>query len=136
MHQIRRVEYFHATVRDEPGQAFGVLSALSHQGVNLLAFTAVPMGDNRTQLTLFPESGSTLARVAKLAGLALDGPFHAILVQGDDHAGELADLHEKLTRANVNVYSSSAVTDGRGAYGYIIHIRPAELDRAIRALEE
>jgi hypothetical protein len=135
MNQIRRVEYFHTTVRDEPGQAFGVLSALASQGVNLLAFTAVPMGDHRTRLTLFPDSPSALARVAGQAKLTLEGPYHALLVQGDDHLGELATIHEKLTDAGVNVYMSSAVTDGRGAYGYIIHIRPAELERAATALE-
>jgi hypothetical protein len=135
MHQIRRVEYFHATVRDEPGQAFVVLSALAHQGVNLLAFTAVPLGDSQTRLTLFPDTGSALTRVAGRAGLALEGPFPALRVQGDDHVGELAQIHQQLSDARINVYAASAVTDGRGAYGYIIHLNPADLERAARALE-
>ncbi len=40
---IRRIEYFRTTVRDEPGAGFTVLSALRSQGVNLVAFTAIPV---------------------------------------------------------------------------------------------
>ena len=53
-YRIRRVEYFHATVVDEPGEAYKVLSALAGLGVNLVAFTAVPVGPDRTQLTALP----------------------------------------------------------------------------------
>ena len=41
-YSICPVEYFYATVMDEPGEAYRVLSALADRGVNLLAFTAVP----------------------------------------------------------------------------------------------
>ena len=43
-YRIRRVEYYHATVVDQPGEAYKVLSTLADLGVNLLAFTAVPAG--------------------------------------------------------------------------------------------
>ena len=35
-HRIRRVDYFHATVPDQPGEAFRFLSALADAGVDLL----------------------------------------------------------------------------------------------------
>ena len=47
---IRRVDYFYATVRDEPGAAHRILSQLAGLGVNLLAFSAVPTGPERAQL--------------------------------------------------------------------------------------
>lgn len=134
-YSIRRVEYFHATVADQPGEAYGVLSALAGLGVNLLAFTAVPVGASRTQLTLFPDEPGKMKSEARRAGMALDGPQHALLVQGDDELGALAVVHEKLYRAGVNVYASTGVADGSGRYGYLIYVRPGEYERAAGALE-
>ena len=133
--KIRRVEYFHATVVDQPGEAYRVLSALAGRGVNLLAFTAVPVGPDSTQLTLFPEDPSKMVSEAKGSGMALDGPHRALLVQGDDELGVLASVHERIYRAHVNVYASTAVADGYGKYGHIIYVRPEEYDRAAKALE-
>ena len=51
---------------------------------NLLAFTAVPVGLDTTQLTLFPEDPPKMRSEAQRAGMALDGPHRALLVQGDE----------------------------------------------------
>lgn len=134
-YRIRRVEYFHATVVDQPGEAFKVLSTLAGLGVNLLAFTAVPVGPDSTQLTLFPEDPGKMRSEAQKAGMALDGPHRALLVQGDDELGALAIVHERIYRSNVNVYASSAIADGFGKYGHLIYVRPEDYERAARALE-
>jgi len=131
---IRRVAYYYVNVQDRPGEAYALLSQLATSEVNLLAFGAMPMGENRAQLTLFPEDVSQLARVAERAGLVLEGPHCALLVRGDDRLGALADVHARLTEADINVYSSTGVTDGRGAYGYILYIRPEDIDQACSAL--
>lgn len=133
--RIRRVEYFHATVMDEPGEAYKVLSALAGLGVNLLAFTAVPVGPDRTQLTLFPEDPGKMKSEAQKAGMALDGPHRALLVQGDDELGALASVHEKIYGSSVNVYASSAIADGAGKYGHLIYVRSEDYERAAKALE-
>jgi hypothetical protein len=132
---IRRIEYFHSAVEDQPGEAYKLLSMLRDLGVNLLAFTAVPCGPTRTLLTLFPEDSSRLKSAVARSGMTLDGPHKAILVQGDDELGALADVHRRLYEAGVNVASSNAVTDGRGSYGYIIYVRPEEHDKAAAALQ-
>ncbi|MFQ5569500.1 MAG: hypothetical protein ACE5G0_07480 [Rhodothermales bacterium] len=132
--QIRRVSYFYTTVKDLPGEGYKLLSLLSGLGVNLLAFTAVPVGPLHTQLTIFPENAPQMASEAKKAGLVLDGPHPALLVQGDDELGALADIHAQLYEARVNVYASSGVSDGSGSYGYVIYVRPDEYDRAVTAL--
>jgi hypothetical protein len=134
-YRIRRVEYFHAIVVDQPGEAYKVLSALAGRGVNLLAFTAVPAGPDRTQLTLFPEDAGKMKGEAQKAGMALDGPHRALLVQGDDELGALAVVHEKIYRANVNVFASSAIADGSGKYGHLIYVRPEDYEAAAKALE-
>ena len=132
--KIRRVEYFNTAVRDEPGSAYRILADIAGQGVNLLGFTAVPVGPTLTQLTLFPDDPAKLQHHAKLARIHLDGPYFALLVQGDDHMGVLAGIHEKLYQAGVNVYASNAVTDGKGDFGYIVYVRPETFDDAAKAL--
>lgn len=131
---IRRAEYFHATVVDQPGEAYRVLSALAGLGVDLLAFTTVPVGPDRTQVTLFPAEPSKMTSEAKKANMALDGPHSALLLQGENELGALVEVHEKLFRAGVNVYASTGVSDGRGEFGYVIYVREEDCDRAARAL--
>jgi len=131
---IRRLNYFYTTIRDRPGAAYELLAQLSAGSVNLLAFTAVPMGPARAQLTLFPDSVEHLAVAAEKIGLVLDGPHPAILVQGDDRLGALAEVHQRLADAKINVYASNGVTDGRGAFGYLLHVLPEEIDTATAAL--
>ncbi len=133
--RIRRADYFYATVVDQPGEGYRLLSQLAKLGVNLLAFTGVPVGPMHTQLTLFPDDVSKLTKAAQKAGLELDGPHPALLVQGDDELGALAGIHERLAEAKVNVYASSGVTDGKGSYGYVLYIRRDEYERAAKALE-
>jgi hypothetical protein len=103
-------------------------------GLNLVAFTAIPVGPNHTQLTLFPEDSGMMEAAAQRAGMKLDGPHPAFLVQGDDKLGALAEIHEDLFKADVNIYASSGVTDGRGTFGYLIYVRPEEYERAAVAL--
>ncbi len=100
-----------------------------------MAFTAVPVGPMRTQLTLFPADPGKFKSAANNAKLKLDGPHRALLAQGDDELGALAGIHERLYEAGVNVYASSGVTDGRGSYGYVIYVRPEEYEQAVAALE-
>lgn len=132
--KIRRVDYFYTTVKDQPGEAYKVLSLLASLGINLLAITAVPFGPMNTQLTIFSEDSGQLRNLAEKAGLKLEGPQPAILVQGDDKLGALAEVHMKLYEADVNIYASSGVADGKGSYGYIIYVRPDDFDRAVAAL--
>ena len=131
---IRKVDYFSTTVQDRPGEAYKLLSQLADLGLNLVAFTAVPVGPLHAQLTIFPEDPRRMADAGRKAGLVLDGPHPALLVQGDDELGALARIHAKLSDANVNVYASSGVADGRGSFGYVIYVRPDEYERAATAL--
>ncbi len=133
--KIRKVDYFYCSVVDQPGEGYKLLSQLQKSGINLLAFTAIPVGPNRTQLTLFPDSPDKLTSEAARSGFPLDGPHPAILVQGDDELGALAEIHQLLYNADVNVYASNGVTDSNGCFGYLIYVRPEEYERAAAALK-
>ncbi len=132
---IQGVRYYYTSVRDEPGEGYRVLSLLAETGINLLAFTAIPFGPTRTQFTIFPEDPSKLETEAPLSGLTLDGPYPALLVQGDDELGALAGVHRTLFEAGVNVYASSGVSDGRGTYGYVLYVRPEDFEAALDTLQ-
>ena len=131
---IRSIQYYFTTVRDEPGEGYRLLSTLAEQKVNLVAFTAVPIGPQVTQLTLFPDDESLFVTSAKKVGLKLDGPYPALLVQADDDLGAIAEIHRRLYAAKVNVFASNGVADGKGSYGYVLHLRPEHFQAAVDAL--
>ena len=132
--QIRRADYYYATIHDLPETGAKLLTDLAEAGVNLLAFAAVPVGPTRTQLTLFADDDAKLEDAARRAGLALDGPHPALLVRGDDELGALARIHALLARAEVDVFASSGVTDGRGSFGYVVYVRAGDFAKAEAAL--
>ena len=131
---IRKVNYFHVVVEDQPGEAYKFLTRLAELGVNLLAFTGFPIGPSRTQFTVFPEDETKIREVVQATRLTFDGPHPALLAQGDDALGALTGIHRKLYEAGVSVYASTAVADGRGGYGYVLYVRPEKLEGAAAAL--
>lgn len=133
---IRTIEYFRATVKDEPGEGFALLSALASESVSLVAFTAVPHGTAETELTLFPESATALTRAAASIGIPLDGPHRALFVQGDNELGAAAEIHRVLAQAGVNVIASTGLADTCRTFGYLIHLREADIPSAVRVLGE
>ncbi len=131
---IRRVDYYYVTVKDEPGVAYEFLSQLAGLGVNLLAFSAIPIGPNSSQLTLFPESSMNFQQKAKLAGMQYLGPHHAFLASGDDQLGALVEAHNALYHARVNIYASYGITTGGGNYGYLVYVKPEDYEHAAKAM--
>jgi hypothetical protein len=55
-------------------------------------------------------------------------------VRGDDELGALAEIHGTLADARVNVVAANGVTDGKGSFGYVIYLRPEEVETAAVAL--
>ena len=133
-HTIRRIDYFYTSVNDRPGEALRFLTALADLGVNLLAFTAVPNGLHQTQLTIFPADSHRLTDQSERVGFQVDGPHAALLVQGEDVPGALVGIHETLFDAGINVFAATGVSGGGGSFGYVIHVRPADFERAAELL--
>jgi hypothetical protein len=132
---IKRVEYYNITVQDHAGEGSKLLALFAGAGVNLLAFKAVPLEPLRTQFTLFPDDGSKMTEGAKKAGLELNGPHSALLIQGDDESGALADIYEKLAQAKISVNESSGIAAIKGGYGVILYLKQADCEKAVAALE-
>ncbi len=132
--QVRTVEYFYTRVEDEFTKAYELLAKLASEEINLLAFSAVPFGPNRVELTIFPDRAEQLTELARRLGWNLTGPYHACLIQGDDHLGALAEIQKTLIDAGVSIYASSGVTDGAGHYGYVIYLKEGDHVIAARVL--
>jgi hypothetical protein len=131
--KTRRIEYYYATVPDRPGEGKKVLSALKESKVNLLAYLGFPSGEGKAQLDLIPEDPAALKKAAEKAGIKLSALKKAFFIQGDDRSGAVADAVAKLADANINVKSASAAVAGN-KYGLVIWVRPADYEKAARAL--
>jgi len=131
---VRTVEYYYTRAKDNLDNAYQLLEKLASEEVNLLAFGAVPYGSGMIELQVFPDRAAGLLKVARELGWDLTGPQHAILVQGDDSLGALADIHRHLREANVDIYASTGVTDGQGRYGYVIYVKEDDFPTATKAL--
>lgn len=132
--RIFSVDYYYTTVANRPGQGCKFLESLAAGEVNLLAFNAFPVGTENTQLVIYPQNATWLGELARRQGLTLHGPHHALLVQGDDELGALVHIHQQLCDADINVSSSTGLTDGHGRYRYIMHVPPEEFERALEVL--
>ena len=132
---VKEVEYYYSLVADAPGEARKLLEFLSEKAVNLLAFTAFPVGEGRSQLDFFPTDPELLRSAADDAKIALVGPKKAFLIQGEDKVGALWESHLKLSNAGVNIHASNAVVDGTGRFGYVIWVNPDDYAKASAALK-
>ncbi len=132
---IRKTEYYKIAVDGQVAEGSKLLSLFAGFGISLLAFKAVPLEHRRTLFTLFPDDGSRMADGAKKAGLKLDGPHSALLIQGDDASGALADIYVKLSKANIAVSESSGIADIKSSYGVVIYLAKEDCEKALAALE-
>ena len=131
---VKEVEYYYTVVADKPGEARRLLDFLSEKTVNLLALTAFPVGEGKSQVDLFPAEPETLKEAAEDAEITLVGPKKAFLLQGEDQIGALYDFHLKLANAGINIYACNGVVDGTGRFGYVIWVDPVDFEEASKVL--
>jgi hypothetical protein len=132
---IRRVEYFNTTVGHHAGEGARLLSLFASFGVSLLAFKAVSTDRSSVQFSLIPNDDQKMVDGAKTAGIELDGPHFALLIQGGDESGALADIYEKLSEAGISVRESSGIADINGWYGVVLYLTQEDCERAEAALK-
>lgn len=130
---VSRIDYYKVTVPNLPGEGAKRLGVLKEAGVNLKAFLGFPRGE-QAQLDLVPEDAEALKAAASREGWSLEGPKRCFLVAGEDRVGALADSHQKLADAGVNVRASFGVSAGDGRFGALIWVDPAAVDTAGQAL--
>jgi len=132
---IRAVDYFYVQVEDKPGEGRRMLEHLSERGVNLISFTAFPVGGGKTQLDFVPESPDNLRAAAADAKISVVGPKKAIFIQGDDRVGALHQYLLTLANAGVNVHAANGASSGMGGFSFIIWVAPEAFEEAKKALD-
>lgn len=133
---IKKVEYFNINVDGNAGEGSKLLSLFADAGVNLFAFKAVPVEPKHTRFSLFPDDSLKMKDGAKKAGLDLDGPHTALIIQGDeDESGACADIHEKISLAGINVYESNGIANIKGSYGVVLYLKQEDCEKAMAALK-
>jgi len=131
---IRAVDYFYVQVEDKPDEGRRMLEHLSEKGVNLISFTAFPVGGGKTQLDFVPESADSLRAAAADANITVVGPKKAIFIQGDDRVGALHQYLLTLANAGVNVHAANGASSGMGGFSFIIWVAPGDFEDAKKAL--
>ncbi|MFX0090165.1 MAG: hypothetical protein ACFFBD_00265, partial [Candidatus Hodarchaeota archaeon] len=117
------------------GEGSKLLSMFADVGINLLAFKAIPLDHMHIKFTLIPDNGLKMSDKAKKAGLNLDGPHSALLIQGDDESGALADIFRNLSQTDIKIYESSGIADIKGGYGVILYLSQEDCEKALAALQ-
>ena len=130
---VRKVAYFVMEVSDKPGEAARVLEVLAEAGVNLLAFSGFPRG-RKSQLDLIPEDVKAFKAAVRKAKLAIRPQKLCFLIQGEDRKGAVAEVLGKLADRKVNVVANCAVSAGSGRYATILWVKPADVNKASKAL--
>ncbi len=130
---VRRVDYFYVLVPDRPGEAARHLATVQREGLDLLAFSGFPEGRGG-QLDFVPADPKAFRALARREKWRLVGPKRAFVISGDDRPGALARALGKLAEARINVVAVDAATAGRGRFGAILWVRPADTRAAGRVL--
>ncbi|HEX9627429.1 MAG TPA: hypothetical protein VGA00_10880 [Acidiferrobacterales bacterium] len=131
---VRKVDYFAMSVPNRRGEAARVLDALREAGVNLLAFTGFPAGRGAAQIDFVPENTAAFTKAARRLKLKLRARKSGFLVQGDDRAGALGRVLDKLAAARINVTAVDGVAAGKGRFGAILWVKAKDVAKARKAL--
>lgn len=129
---IRAVDYFHVTVHDRPGEGYWIHSRLKQSGVRLLACCGFPAAGGKAQLDLVPEDPGALVDWARQFEVTLSPLKRAFLIQGADRL--VPDIYERLEHLGINVVATQAVSGEGGRWGMMLWVKPADFDRASKAL--
>jgi hypothetical protein len=132
--EIRRIDYYYASVPDKPGEGARILAALRDAGVNLIGVSAFPHGARRSQLDLIPEDSASFVKAARAAGLKLSTKKSGFLIQGEERPGAVAEVVNRLAEANINVTSVQVFCAGSGRYGGMLWVKAPDLRKGAKAL--
>jgi hypothetical protein len=130
---VRLVDYFYVMAPQKPGVGAALLAELRQAGVNLLAFTGFPSGRG-AQVDFVPQDAAAFRAVARKAKWKVTGPKRALLLEGDDRPGAIAEVMQKLADAKLNVTAIDALCAGAGRYGAIVWVAPRDVTKAARTL--
>lgn len=132
--KLKRIEYYYTIVEDKRGEGYWILEHFREKGVNLLNFTAFPIGSGKTQLDFLPENAKAFKSAADEAHINIVGPKRAFLLSGDDRPGAIVEIHRKLANTDINIHAANAMATADGKFGLILWVKHEFYEEAARAL--
>lgn len=132
--RVKKVSYCYIKVDNYPGRGEEALGALREAGVNLLGFSAFPIGGRKAQMDFIPEDMTALKKVARQEDWRLSKVKKGFLVTGQERLGAVHRHIEKLSEAGINVTAADALAAGKGRYAMILWVKAKQYARAARVL--
>ena len=130
---LRRVDSYSMEVPNRPGEAYRILQALDESGVQLVFFTAYPVGEGKALVDLVVEDPAKLRAAVEARHLPPVQHTPAFMISGPERLGGASEVLRRLADARINVHAASGTAQG-GAYGMVLWIPPADFDAAAKAL--
>ncbi len=131
---IRKVDYFYIEVPDKEGEGARFLAALKKGGVNMLACCGFPIPEGKAQIDVVPEDSDAFLAVATKQAAKVSDRKRAFLIQGEDRVGAVADVLQKLATQGINIVGAQATCAGARRWGMLLWVKPADYEKAGRAL--
>ena len=117
---VKEVEYYYTVVADKPGEARKLLDFLSEKMVGLLALTAFPLGEGKSQIDLFPEDVGAYSNLAVLYALSGRGPevggVLRRMVEANDSAAAYAEAVRTLRVLEDRAAAAALLRFARGRF--------------------
>lgn len=132
--RVKKVNYCYVRVPHRAGQGEKLLAALREAEVNLIAFSGFPAKAGTSQIDLVADRIGPINRVAKKLNLRVSKTKKGFHIQGSDDIGAVHKHIRKLADKKINVTAADALCAGKGRYGMILWVKPAQYARAARAL--
>lgn len=133
--EVLQIECYNITVEGQITDASKLISTIAAAGADFHAFKAIPVKPDKTRFTFFAKDSLTMTSGAKKAGLELDGPYPAILIKGDEKAGALADIYQRLSQAGIQVNEAYGIADINAGYGVLLYIKQEDCAKALAVLK-
>ncbi|MBI4057533.1 MAG: hypothetical protein HY399_08320 [Elusimicrobia bacterium] len=114
---MKRVKYFIKDAEDKPGALAQFATTLKNAGVNLKGLWAFGMGGGKAQIICVPEDGVKFKNAAQAAGMQVREAT-CFFLAGEDRAGVLCEMLDKVSAAKINLHAVDAISTGNtyGAY--------------------
>lgn len=129
---VKRVKHFMMEAQDRPGVLAQFAKTLRDTGVNLKGLWGFGLGQGKAQIFCVPEDEGKFRQACQKASSPVKEGI-SFYVSGDDRAGALCDLLDKVTAAKINIHALDAISTG-SVFGAYLWADPNDVEALGKAL--